>query len=489
MGSQLEGVGKFRENLECLRATSAMVLDEEQEFTGTEKIAWIPIEWHSILHAMETVDNRMRSISLPILAIVARLLNEQYDVFLTQHPNFRGNVALVGHSLGGIILYDLLANQTSAQSSSASHRSVPQVQTHYEIAYPSLNFTPDFLFTLGSPLSAVLVMRGQDPTTYKPDIPYHNLFHLYDPLAYRTEPLIDERYAEISPVLVQRPSSARTFSMDYYVSLSKLFSSYLPEMPPMPTMPTLQLPELAIFKAVLPNLMQIQLPALPAMPTLPTLPTFNIDSASTFLEGVLSFGKESEANIRRKRSAEGFDDDEEENAQREPPPMRKRRRVDADDNDGDEVIDSSTLGPRATPFKGKEKATDGSPAKEPLGGGFYFASKVSAAIKDIWRNTFTATKIDGSAMSVPCSPANSETVEAAENVLAIRLKAHAEKTLEHTDLGERPLPLQERLDYFVTETVIDSVLHQYLIGMKAHFCYWTQKDIIYHVLQVALPKA
>ncbi|KAJ3270940.1 hypothetical protein HDU76_011102, partial [Blyttiomyces sp. JEL0837] len=258
MGSQIEGIGRFKDNLFQLRKSCREVLAEEFADAEEMNVEFIPIEWHSIVHSLDTVDKRMQMISLPttpvfrqinndiladvlfffscfhgpqVLEIVAGVLNKAHKEFLERNPNFKGIVSLLGHSLGGIVCYDILAHiddpvedsGLDAQSIS-SKRTVPQRKTHYEITYPKLNFRPRFLFTMGSPLSAVMVMRGQSPLSYNlpDDIKYLNIFHLYDPLAYRTEPLIDERYQDISPVLLQRPSSNRNSSMEYYRSLSRL---------------------------------------------------------------------------------------------------------------------------------------------------------------------------------------------------------------------------------------------------------------------------
>ncbi|KAI8853792.1 hypothetical protein BC829DRAFT_381371 [Chytridium lagenaria] len=41
---------------------------------------------------------------------------------------------------------------------------------------------------------------------------------------------------------------------------------------------------------------------------------------------------------------------------------------------------------------------------------------------------------------------------------------------EESDVGEGEG--QEEEPFFVTENVMDNMVHQYFIGMKAHFCYW-----------------
>lgn len=42
---------------------------------------------------------------------VSSALNRLYTMFCARNPNFRGNVSLGGHSLGSLILFDLLCHQ------------------------------------------------------------------------------------------------------------------------------------------------------------------------------------------------------------------------------------------------------------------------------------------------------------------------------------------------------------------------------------------
>lgn len=42
---------------------------------------------------------------------MAHELNRLYKIFIERNPNFQGQVSLGGHSLGSLILFDLLAHQ------------------------------------------------------------------------------------------------------------------------------------------------------------------------------------------------------------------------------------------------------------------------------------------------------------------------------------------------------------------------------------------
>lgn len=116
---------------------------------------------------------------------VAGTINKMYTKYCERNPNFKGNVSLAGHSLGSLILFDLLQNQRVSLSSEnqmdVDHTSVHETneevagvrshkplsrtrsrQIHYTIGpagtgqpfinYPQLVFHPKKFFALGSPI-------------------------------------------------------------------------------------------------------------------------------------------------------------------------------------------------------------------------------------------------------------------------------------------------------------------------------------------------
>ena len=170
---------------------------------------------------------------------------------------FHGRVSLIGHSLGSIILWDILANQkpqkslgsfpqetsgtrptgrmkrpesdgwkdvssvggsssgltndtfgadegsrskcnTPAQVGEESNRKASQWQ------YPELSFDVDNSFMLGSPIAVFLLVRNQREPL-REDFSLNgcsrvfNLYHPFDPVGYRIEPLLDPRNAEFEP--------------------------------------------------------------------------------------------------------------------------------------------------------------------------------------------------------------------------------------------------------------------------------------------------
>ncbi|KRT82473.1 hypothetical protein AMK59_4744 [Oryctes borbonicus] len=171
------------------------------------RVEILPISWHNKLHSEDTgIDNKLKSITLDsipklreftndtlldilfytspfygqtIISSVGTELNRIYDLFKQRNPDFKGEISLAGHSLGSLILFDILCNQTPApkeietipdendempHTSSKPHpmnrrmsrrisymvgsRGTGQAQIHY----PILNFQPVTFFALGSPI-------------------------------------------------------------------------------------------------------------------------------------------------------------------------------------------------------------------------------------------------------------------------------------------------------------------------------------------------
>ncbi|CAF1049147.1 unnamed protein product, partial [Didymodactylos carnosus] len=183
-------------------------LDEGQ----IDRVEFLPVYWHGDLHLEATgVDGRLTPITLPSVPkmrnftngtlldilfytspvycqkIISRVISEMnrlYDIFLQRNPSFKGQVSVIGHSLGSVILYDVLVNQVSNQDD-------PQLEP--TIAH-------------GSPIAMFLTVRGINSLAQDYELPtckgLFNIFHPYDPVAYRIEPLIDPSWT-CSPVLME----------------------------------------------------------------------------------------------------------------------------------------------------------------------------------------------------------------------------------------------------------------------------------------------
>lgn len=75
-------------------------------------------------------------------------------------------------------------------------------------SYPQLDFSVDNFFMLGSPVAVFLMIRNQrkplsDDFFLAGCNRVFNIFHPYDPVAYRIEPCIDRRNADFEPTIMK----------------------------------------------------------------------------------------------------------------------------------------------------------------------------------------------------------------------------------------------------------------------------------------------
>jgi hypothetical protein len=122
------------------------------------------------------------------------------------HPNFKGKVCVLGHSLGSVILFDLLVHQFRSAENEIFIENFP---------VPKLELRPQCFVTFGSPLAFILAIRGQRPSESF-CIPFleefFNIFHPNDPVAYRMEPFLQSAMQRVAPVTINNlPKS--TFSV------------------------------------------------------------------------------------------------------------------------------------------------------------------------------------------------------------------------------------------------------------------------------------
>lgn len=150
---------------------------------------------------------------------------------MERNKDFTGRVSLAGHSLGSVILFDLLSHQIPLGENeekvealntvkfqpmfSSSQRPVNQ-KIDYSVSlsgtgqplmnYPQLKFQPKNFFALGSPIGMFVTIRGIINLGMDFRLPtceaFFNIFHPYDPIAYRIEPLINPMVGLVPPSLV-----------------------------------------------------------------------------------------------------------------------------------------------------------------------------------------------------------------------------------------------------------------------------------------------
>ncbi|CAH2216776.1 jg16808, partial [Pararge aegeria aegeria] len=217
------------------------------------RVEVLPISWHSSLHSGENgVDTRLAAVTLEsiprlrnftndtlldvlfytspvfcqtIIDTVCGELNRIYALFKQRNPNYEGGVSLGGHSLGSVILYDLLSHQTSKDAGR-------QVSTDKQyvtgtagtgqpcVKYPHLDFDPDALYALGSPIAIFECIRGVHTLGLDFCLPtcknFFNIFHPYDPIAYRLEPMVNPQLRDVKPYLIPHHKGRKRMHLGLY---------------------------------------------------------------------------------------------------------------------------------------------------------------------------------------------------------------------------------------------------------------------------------
>ncbi|XP_027636943.2 phospholipase DDHD2 [Falco rusticolus] len=358
---------RFRSIVQCVndfRNVSLSMLQahfkkaQEQQQIG--RVEFLPVNWHSSLHSTG-VDVDLERITLPsinrlrhfindtildvffynsstycqtIVDTVASEMNRLYQLFLQRNPLFKGGVSIAGHSLGSLILFDLLTNQKAAPEedehsregsrTTSSNRGIEEVKEilkklelseycdvfekekmdrqalflcteenlkemgiplgprmkilHYissktemqdqstaaaaghsrerEAAsqslsqhnpdstddgrncqyrdvglgqvsanYPQLNYKPTIFFAFGSPIGMFLTVRGVkriDPNYSLPTCKgFFNIFHPFDPVAYRIEPMIVPDL-EFEPMLLPHHKGRKRMHLELKEGLTRM---------------------------------------------------------------------------------------------------------------------------------------------------------------------------------------------------------------------------------------------------------------------------
>ncbi|KAI5741698.1 hypothetical protein M8J76_016207 [Diaphorina citri] len=223
------------------------------------RVEMLPISWHEALHSEESgIDKKLKAITLPsipklryftndtlldvlfytspvycerIITAVAKEMNRLYAIFLARNPTYEGGVSVGGHSLGSLILFDLLSHQKPVGGLNSddvkdsdtddetlgkspllkgnSYISIPTATLGTSaplIRYHQLSFQPRMFFAFGSPVGMFVNVRGIDVLGEEFEFPtcpkFYNIFHPFDPVAYRIEPLIVPAMEHVRPVQV-----------------------------------------------------------------------------------------------------------------------------------------------------------------------------------------------------------------------------------------------------------------------------------------------
>ncbi|CAL2031020.1 unnamed protein product [Caenorhabditis brenneri] len=170
---------------------------------------------------------------------VVTQLNRTYKLFKANNPQFNGHVSIFGHSLGSVICYDILTQysplmlydkyvtksideylekndtnntEEARKAMEAMKLAREQLRDNMEggihkllvTKEEQLDFKVKYLFAVGSPLGVFLTMRGGAGTDLLSKATnverIFNIFHPYDPVAYRLEPFFTPEYKHIRPI-------------------------------------------------------------------------------------------------------------------------------------------------------------------------------------------------------------------------------------------------------------------------------------------------
>ncbi|XP_070539993.1 triacylglycerol hydrolase DDHD2-like [Ptychodera flava] len=92
------------------------------------------------------------------------------------------------------------------------------------VNYPQFDFKPACFFGLGSPVALFLTVRGVDSVGLDFKLPtcdgYYNIFHPFDPVAYRVEPIINPEAIHIKPVLMPHHKGRKRLHLELRDSLT-----------------------------------------------------------------------------------------------------------------------------------------------------------------------------------------------------------------------------------------------------------------------------
>ncbi|TWW60362.1 Phospholipase DDHD2 [Takifugu flavidus] len=151
---------RFRSIIQCVndfRSASLSLLASHYKRAQQEgkigRVEFLPVNWHSALHGDATgVDEDIQRITLPsisrlrhftndtlldlffynsptycqtIVDTVASEIDSLHTLFKKRHPDFNGAVSVVGHSLGSLILFDMLTNQKTDSDSDSEAEGIP----------------------------------------------------------------------------------------------------------------------------------------------------------------------------------------------------------------------------------------------------------------------------------------------------------------------------------------------------------------------------
>ncbi|XP_033209663.1 SEC23-interacting protein isoform X2 [Belonocnema kinseyi] len=245
------------------------------------RIEVLPISWHTTLHSEDTgIDKKLEAITLTsipklrhftndtlldilfytspvycqtIMKTVGTEMNRLFGLFNERNSNFEGNVYLGGHSLGSLIVFDLLCHQNpppeenldenkeeSENAGSGTPAMIMKRKLSRKISYvmgaagtgqpyihyPQLSFHPRAFFAFGSPIGMFVTVRGIDTLGEDFALPtcpaFFNVFHPFDPVAYRVESLITPEAQKYRPKLIPHHKGRKRMHLELKETMARV---------------------------------------------------------------------------------------------------------------------------------------------------------------------------------------------------------------------------------------------------------------------------
>lgn len=94
------------------------------------------------------------------------------------------------------------------------------------INYPQLIFEPKKFFALGSPVGMFVTIRGIDKLGSDFRLPtcagFYNIFHPYDPVAYRIEALISPELGQMRPVVIPHHKGRKRMHLELRETMTRV---------------------------------------------------------------------------------------------------------------------------------------------------------------------------------------------------------------------------------------------------------------------------
>jgi len=308
------------------------------------RVEFLPVNWHDKLHGEDTgTDSRIQPLTLrsipklrsfvndtlldvlfytsplycqTILDTVCSEINRMYKLFCSRNSGFGGGCSVVGHSLGSLILFDLLAGQKESNDDQLAEKDDTLVKPRWDkelgieevfsklemtdhlavftdqgigmeeletcseddlkeaglplgprkklllylssrttksgyaefqassvarqvsysvgpagtgqpsVRHPHLDIQPTAFFALGSPTGMFMAVRGIESLGTEFHLPtcknFYNIFHPYDPVAYRIESLVDKEFSELRPLLVPHHKGRKRMHLELKETMSRV---------------------------------------------------------------------------------------------------------------------------------------------------------------------------------------------------------------------------------------------------------------------------